>query len=137
MLHDLGGMNILCSILNKNTRLSESEYLLIKQHPQLAYDMLKEVGFNEKIKKIILQHHERLDGSGYPYGLKDKEILLEAKILGAADSVVAMLSKRPYRNAFTIEKLIEEIEKYKNIKYDEKIINTIIQIFSKNEFNLK
>jgi len=139
MLHDLGEINLPCTILNKNTRLSDSEYLLIKQHPQLAYDMLKEVGFNEKIKKIILQNHERLDGSGYPNGLKDKEILLEAKIIGAADTVVAMLSKRPYRDAFTIEKMIEEIEQYKNIKYDEKIIDIIIQIFSEseNEFNLK
>ncbi|MFN2341086.1 MAG: HD-GYP domain-containing protein, partial [Halanaerobium sp.] len=137
MLHDLGEISIPCRILNKKTCLSDSEYILIKQHPQITYDMLKEVGFNEKINKIILQHHERLDGSGYPNGLKDKEILLETKILGAADTVVAMLSKRPYRNAFDFEKIIEEIEKYKNIKYDKKIIDTIIQIFSENEFKLK
>jgi PAS domain S-box-containing protein len=137
MLHDLGEINMPSTILNKKTCLSESEYILIKQHPQIAYDILKDVGFDEKINKIILQHHERLDGSGYPNGLKDKEILLESKILGAADTVVAMLSKRPYRDTLSFEKVIEEIEKYKNIKYDDKIIDTIIQIFSRNKFRLK
>ena len=137
MLHDLGEINLPCTILHKKNQLSDSEYLLIKQHPQLAYDMLKDVGFNEKINKIILQHHESLDGSGYPQGLKGEEILLEAKILGAADTVVAMLSKRPYRDAFALETVIEELKKYKNIKYDEAIANTIIQIFTKNKFKLK
>jgi len=139
MLHDLGEIILSCTILNKPSELTESEYLIVKQHPQIAYDMLKKVGFDDKVSEIILQHHEMLDGSGYPHGLKDKEILMESKILGAADTVIAMLSKRPYRDAFTIEKMIEEIEQYKNIKYDEKIIDIIIQIFSEseNEFNLK
>lgn len=137
MLHDLGEIIFSCTILNKPSELTESEYLIVKQHPQIAYDMLKKVGFDDKVSEIILQHHEMLDGSGYPHGLKDKEILMESKILGAADTVIAMLSKRPYRNAFSFEKVIEEIEKYKDIKYDAKIVDTIINIFSKNEFTLK
>ena len=137
MLHDLGEIILSCTILNKPSELTESEYLIVKQHPQIAYDMLKKVGFDDKVSEIILQHHEMLDGSGYPHGLKDKEILMESKILGAADTVIAMLSKRPYRNAFSFEKVIEEIEKYKDIKYDAKIVDTIINIFSENEFTLK
>lgn len=137
MLHDLGEIILPCTIINKPDKLTDCEYILLKQHPQIAYDMLKEVSFNDKIGEIILQHHERLDGSGYPFGLKDKEILMESKILGTADTVIAMLSKRPYRDAFSFEKVIEEIKKYKDIKYDAKIVDTIINIFSKNEFTLK
>ncbi|MGM0500274.1 MAG: HD domain-containing phosphohydrolase [Bacillota bacterium] len=137
MLHDLGEIILPAAILNKAAELTKSEYIILKQHPQIAYDMLKDVDFDEKVNKIILQHHERLDGSGYPNGLKNNEIFLEAKILGTADSVVAMLSKRPYRDSYSFEKTIEEIERYKNIKYDADIIDTVIKIFAKNEFLFK
>jgi putative nucleotidyltransferase with HDIG domain len=109
MIHDLGKISVPAEILSKPTRLTDIEFALIKTHSQVGYDILQEVDFPWPIAQMVLQHHERMDGSGYPQGLSGEDILLEARILCVADVVEAMASLRPYRPALGIEKALEEI----------------------------
>jgi HD-GYP domain-containing protein (c-di-GMP phosphodiesterase class II) len=111
--------------------------VLIKEHPKICYDIIKSVDFPWEIASIILQHHERLDGSGYPKGLKDKEILLEAKILAVADVVEAMSSRRPYRAALGIDKALEEISMNKGKLYDPEVVDACIKLFKEDGFKFK
>jgi len=134
LVHDIGKISLPAEILNKPTKLSEMEYGLIKDHSQVGYDVLKSIEFSWPIAQIILQHHERLDGSGYPQGLKGKDILLEAKIIGVADVVEAMSSHRPYRPAWGIDKALEEISKNKGILYDPKVVDACLKLFKRKEF---
>ena len=107
------------------------ELILIKHHPESAYDIVKEVDFLWPVADIILQHHERIDGSGYPQGLKGKEIRLGARILAVADVVEAMSSRRPYRPALGIDKAMEEISKGKCRLYDPQVVDTFLNLFNK------
>ena len=134
LMHDIGKMSIPAEILAKPSKLSETEFDLIKAHPQVAYDILKSIDFPWPVAGIILQHHERLDGSGYPKGVKDGDILLEARILGVADVVEAMSSHRPYRPALGIDKALEEIEKNKGTLYDPEVVDACLRLFSKGRF---
>lgn len=97
ILHDIGKIAIPKMILNKTSPLTDQEFLMIKQHPTIGYDILKEIHFLEDANRIILQHHERIDGKGYPYGLTAKDLLLESRILSVADAYDAMSSQRVYR----------------------------------------
>ena len=97
----------------------------------VGYDILKNIDFDGPVADIVLQHHERLDGSGYPRGLKGEEILLEARILGVADVVEAMASHRPYRPAMGIDKALEEIKKYSGILYDPEVVKACLRVFEK------
>jgi hypothetical protein len=117
-IHDIGKVYIPSEILNRPGRLSEIEFALIKTHPQVGYDIIKDVDFPWPIAAMILQHHERLDGSGYPHGLKGDAILLEARILAVADVVEAMVNHRPYRAALGIESAIEEISRCSGRLFD-------------------
>jgi putative nucleotidyltransferase with HDIG domain len=137
LLHDLGKICIPTDTLNRPTKLSEIEYSLIKDHPQAGYDILKSIDFSYPIVKIILQHHERLNGSGYPQGLKGEEILLEAKIIGVADVVGAMSSDRPYRLAHSIEEVLEEISKNKGILYDPEVVDACLKLFKEKGFKFE
>ena len=110
-LHDLGKIAVPTEILSKPGKLTDLEFAIIKTHPQVAYNILKPLDIPNQISQIIMQHHERINGSGYPYGLEEREIMLEAKILGVADVVEAMCSHRPYRPALGIEKALEEISR--------------------------
>jgi PAS domain S-box-containing protein/putative nucleotidyltransferase with HDIG domain len=130
LLHDIGKIGITAEILNKPTRLDKLEMNLIKTHPQLGYEILKTVDFSWPVADIVLQHHERLDGSGYPKGLKGNEILYEAKILGVADVVEAMSSHRPYRPAFQIALALDEIIHQKGVLYDPQIVDICIKILT-------
>ncbi|MBN1411226.1 MAG: substrate-binding domain-containing protein [Spirochaetales bacterium] len=128
IIHDLGKMNIPTEILNKPGKLETLEFNFIKVHPQGAYDILKQIDFPWPIADIVLQHHEKLDGSGYPKGLKGDEICLEAKIIAVADILEAMSSHRPYRAALGLEKALEEIVKNKGILYDPSVIEACFKL---------
>ena len=134
LVHDIGKISIPAEILSKPTELNEIEYSLIKDHSRIGADILKTIDFPWPVAEIILQHHERLDGSGYPQGLKGDEILPEAKIIGVADVVEAMSSHRPYRPALGIDKALEEISQNKGILYDPEVVDTCIKLFKEKEF---
>ena len=129
VIHDLGKMAIPAEILSKPSRLSEIEYKLIKIHPRAGYDILKDVEFPWPIAQIVLQHHERLNGSGYPAGLKGEEILMEARIIAVADVVEAISSFRPYRPAQGMEKALGEIIQNKGILYDPAVVDACLCLF--------
>jgi PAS domain S-box-containing protein/putative nucleotidyltransferase with HDIG domain len=129
LIHDIGKIYIPAEILSKPARLSETEWKLMEAHPQVAYDILKTIDFPWPVAKIVLQHHERLNGSGYPHGLKGDEIMLEARILGVADVVEAMASHRPYRPAVGIKKALKEIKDKRGILYDPKVVDACLALF--------
>lgn len=133
-LHDIGKITTPAEILSKPSRLREHEMGLIRDHAQASHDILKNVKFPWPVATIILQHHERLDGSGYPGGLKDKEIILGAKILAVADVVEAMVSHRPYRPALGIDRALEEISRNKGVLYDSEIVDVCIKLFVEKRF---
>jgi PAS domain S-box-containing protein len=134
LIHDLGKFTVPVEILSKAGSLSETEFNMIKTHPQAGYNLLKEIEFPWPVARIVLQHHERLDGSGYPQGLKGKEIMLEASILAVADVVEAMASHRPYRAALGIEAALEEISNNKGVLYDHEVVDACIKLFTEKGF---
>jgi PAS domain S-box-containing protein/putative nucleotidyltransferase with HDIG domain len=128
-LHDIGKIYVPAEILSKPGKLSEAEYNIIKTHSQVGYDILKTIEFPWPIADIVLQHHERMNGSGYPAGLQGKDILLEARILAVADVIEAMATHRPYRPALSIEDALEEISENKGKLYDPKVVEVCLKIF--------
>jgi len=128
-LHDIGKIAVPSEILTKPGRLSQLEMEMVKTHSQNAYDILKTIEFPYPIAQIILQHHERMDGSGYPQGLSGKDILLEARIIGVADVIEAMSAHRPYRPALGIEIAIEEIIKNRGTLYDPQVVDACLSIY--------
>jgi putative nucleotidyltransferase with HDIG domain len=134
IIHDLGKMSIPAEILSKPGRLTEPELNIIKTHPQVGYDILKTIEFPWPVAQIVLQHHERLDGSGYPQGLLGAEIIMEARILAVADVVEAMASHRPYRAALGINKALEEISQHSGVGYDPTVVNACLKLFTENRF---
>lgn len=137
MLHDLGKFYIPAQILNKPGRLSEIEFNLIKTHPTLGYEVLAKIDFPWPIADMVLQHHERINGSGYPYGLEGDEILLEAKILCVADVVESISSPRPYRPALGIDFALREIKDNRGVLYDESVVNACLFLFEHGRFNFR
>ncbi len=133
-VHDLGKINIPAEILSKPGKLSDIEFMLIQTHPMAGYDILKDVEFPWPIAKIVLQHHEKMDGSGYPQGLKAEEILLESRIMTVADVVEAMSSHRPYRPTLGIEVALEEIERGKGSHYDPVVADACLKLFREGRF---
>ena len=136
IIHDLGKISVPAEILAKPGRITEHEFGIIKSHPQVGYDILKGIKFPWPITQIVYQHHERMDGSGYPQGLSGDEIILEARIIAVADVVEAMASHRPYRPALGIEVALEEISEKKGIHYDEKVVDACIRLFKEKGFRL-
>lgn len=134
IIHDLGKIHIPAEILSKPGKLRDIEFMLIKTHPQSGYDIVKDVEFPWPIANIILQHHERLDGSGYPQGLKDGQILLESKILMVADVVEAMSSHRPYRPALGTSAALSEIERGRGSSYDPIVVDACLRLFAEERF---
>lgn len=132
-IHDIGKLSIPSEILTKPSKLSDIEMLLIRTHPSSGLDILENANFPWPIKEIVEQHHERIDGSGYPKGLKDDEISFEAKIVAVADIFEAMSSHRPYRASLGVDKAMEELEKYKGIHYDVKIVDTLLKLLKKDK----
>lgn len=137
LIHDIGKIGLPTEILSKPTTLTEIEFSLIKNHSQIGYDILKSIDFSYPIAQIVLQHHERLNGSGYPNNLKGDEIILEAKIIGVADIVEAMSSHRPYRPALGIDKALEEISQNRGTLYDIKVVDACFKLFKEKEFKFE
>ncbi|MCJ7657041.1 MAG: HD domain-containing protein [Candidatus Atribacteria bacterium] len=134
LVHDAGRFNWPTKIVNNEGQLTEEEHELIKNHPKISYYILKTVNFPWDIAEIAYQHHEKLDGSGYPKGLKDGEILMEAKIIAVADVVEAMSSKRSYRPAYSIKEVLEEILKNKGILYESQVVDACLRLFQEKHF---
>jgi putative nucleotidyltransferase with HDIG domain len=137
LIHDLGKISIPADILSKPNRLSDLEYQLIKAHSESGYNIIKDIDFPFPVARIVSQHHERLDGSGYPRGLKGDEILPEANILGVADVVEAMASHRPYRPGLGIDLALEEIKKNKGVLYDTSAVEACLRLFRGKGFRLE
>jgi PAS domain S-box-containing protein/putative nucleotidyltransferase with HDIG domain len=137
MIHDIGKMYVPSDILSKPGRLSEIELSLIKTHSQSGYDIVKGMDFPGIVAEAVLQHHERLDGSGYPNGLKGEDTLLEAKILIVADVIEAMASHRPYRQALGIDKALEEISRNRGKIYEPDVVDACLELFNSGRFEFK
>lgn len=135
-IHDIGKISVPTEILCKPSRLTETERSLIMVHVQAGYDILKDIVFPWSIAKIIIQHHERMDGSGYPLGLIGSEILPEARILAVADVIESMASFRPYRAALGIEAALDEIRTHKNVRYDPKVVEACLRLFEEQHYCL-
>jgi HD-GYP domain-containing protein (c-di-GMP phosphodiesterase class II) len=136
IIHDIGKLSIPAEILSKPTKLTTLEFSLIKEHAQSGYEMLKDVESPWPLAQIVKQHHERMNGSGYPRNLKGDEILLEARILAVSDVVESMASHRPYRPSLGIEAALEEIEKNKGIIYDEAVADACLRLFRDKKYQL-
>ena len=135
-IHDIGKISIPSEILTKPTKLSDLEFNLIKTHPASGYNILKDIEFPWPIAQIVLEHHERIDGSGYPNGLKGEQILLESKIIAIADVVEAISSHRPYRPAHGIEVALDEITKNRSILFDPDLVDACLRLFREKNYNL-
>jgi PAS domain S-box-containing protein len=135
-IHDIGKLSIPAEILSKPTKLTDIEFSLIKEHSRSGYEMLKDVESPWPLAQIVYQHHERMNGSGYPRNLKGKEILIEARIMAVADVVEAIASHRPYRPGLGIEVALEEIEKNKGIFYDDAVADACLRLFREKGYQL-
>ncbi len=132
LIHDIGKIKIPAEILTRTTPLTETEFDLIKTHSLIGYQILREISFPWPVAEMIKQHHEKLDGSGYPEGLTGDDILLDARIITVADVVEAMNSRRPYRPALGLNKALLEVDKYQGQLYDPVIVKACIDIFELN-----
>jgi putative nucleotidyltransferase with HDIG domain len=135
-IHDIGKLSIPAEILSKPTKLSEIEFSLIKEHARQGYEILRNVESPWPLAEMVYQHHERMDGSGYPRNLKGDDILIEARILAVADVVESMASHRPYRAGLGIEAALEEIEKNKGVFYDPDVVETCLRLFREKGYRL-
>jgi PAS domain S-box-containing protein len=135
-IHDIGKLSIPAEILSKPTRLTDIEFSLIKEHSRIGYEMLKDVESPWPLAQIVYQHHERMDGSGYPRNLKGDEIIMEARIMAVADVVEAMASHRPYRPGLGIDAALMEIEKNKGIFYDNTVADACLKLFREKSYKL-
>lgn len=135
VVHDLGKIKVPAEILSKPGRINDLEFGLIKVHPQAGYDILKGIDFPWPIAQMVWQHHERLDGSGYPQGLKGEAILLEARILAVADVVEAISTHRPYRPGLGIEVALAEITKQRGVHYDPRVVDGCVALFREQHYS--
>jgi len=135
MIHDLGKIAVPAEVLSKPTRLADYEFDLIKTHPKVAHDILKEIEFPWPIARIVHQHHEKMDGSGYPQGLSGEDILLDARIICVADVVEAMASHRPYRPAIGLDKALEEVSDNAGTLYDPEAVTACLRLFREKQFS--
>jgi putative two-component system response regulator len=134
VIHDLGKIALPAEILSKPSRLSDLEFSMIKTHPEVGYNILKEISFPWPVAETVYQHHERINGSGYPRGLTGDEIILEARIMAVADVVEAIASHRPYRPALGIGTAVKEISQNAGIFYDPDVVEVCLDIIGKREF---
>lgn len=136
VVHDYGKILVPAEILSKPGRLNELEYGLIKLHPQTGYEILKGIDFPWPIAQTVVQHHERRNGAGYPHGLKDTEILIEAKILAVADVVEAMVSHRPYRAGLGLEAALQELTRNRGELYEPAVVDACLKLFQEKGYRL-
>ncbi|MDD5258783.1 MAG: PAS domain S-box protein [bacterium] len=133
-LHDIGKIVVPAEILSKPSRLNEFEYSIVKTHPEVGYEILKELEFPWPVAQVILQHHERLNGTGYPKGLNGESIIKEARIMAVADVTEAMCSHRPYRPSLGIQKALDELKQHAGTLYDPAVVDACITVFTKRDF---
>ncbi|MFH1022896.1 MAG: HD domain-containing phosphohydrolase [Planctomycetota bacterium] len=133
-LHDIGKIYVPAEILSKPGHLRKNEFNLIKDHSEVGYDLLKDIEFPWPVAQIVLQHHERMDGSGYPQGISGDSIMIEARIMAVADVVESMASHRPYRPAFSTEKALLEIIQKKSILYAPEVVDACVRLFNDKGF---
>jgi putative nucleotidyltransferase with HDIG domain len=133
-IHDIGKISLPAEILSKPVKLTEIERKMIQAHSKVGYDILKGIDFPWPIAQIILQHHERMDGSGYPHGLGGNEILIGARIVGVADVVETMASHRPYRPSIGLDKALEEVMKNRGRLYDDQVVTACLVLFNEKGF---
>ncbi|MFH1148084.1 MAG: HD domain-containing phosphohydrolase, partial [Pseudomonadota bacterium] len=136
-IHDIGKLSIPAEILSKPTKLSEIEFSLIKEHARQGYEILRNVESPWPLAEMVYQHHERMDGSGYPRNLKGDEIIMEARILAVADVVESMASHRPYRPSLGIDAALNEIERNRGIFYDDAVVDACLRLFREKGFKLE
>jgi HD-GYP domain-containing protein (c-di-GMP phosphodiesterase class II) len=136
-IHDLGKISAPAELLSKPTKLTAIEFSLIKIHAQAGYDILKNIDFPWPIARMVLEHHERMNGSGYPNSLTGDNLLLESRILSVADVVESMSSHRPYRPALGIDSALEEIEKNRGTLYDTGAVDACLRLFREKRYNLE
>jgi putative two-component system response regulator len=136
-IHDLGKISIPSEILSKPGRLLTVEFALVKSHAETGHEILASVTFPWPVADAVHQHHERLDGSGYPQGLKGDDILLEARIIGVADVVEAMASHRPYRAALGVASALTEIQGQAGTLYDPVVVAATVRLFQEQGYQLK
>ena len=134
LIHDMGKISVPGEILSKPGSLNDAEHQLIRRHPQVAYDILHQIDFPWRVDQIVLQHHEKIDGSGYPQGLSGTEILLESRILCVADVVETMETHRPYRPSLGRAAALEEITRNRGILYDPEVVDACLKLFQKTDF---
>lgn len=134
MIHDIGKINVPMEILAKPGKLTQQEFNLIYEHPKLGYEIIKNLTLHPSVKRIVLEHHERIDGSGYPNHLKDQEILQETKILTVADVISAMLENRPYRKSLSIINVRKELSKFRGIYYSPEIVDVALELLKDGQF---
>jgi HD-GYP domain-containing protein (c-di-GMP phosphodiesterase class II) len=137
LLHDWGKIFIPAEILRKPGKLSQAEISLVRTHPDVNYEILKKIDFSGSIADIVRQHHERMDGSGYPLGLKGGDILMEARIIGVADVIESMVTNRPYRPALGEEEALKEIADKKGIQYDPAVVDSCLKLFAEERFKFE
>lgn len=133
-LHDIGKLSIPTDILNKPGQLSTNEFNLIKEHSQVGYEILVDIEFDQPISQIILQHHERMNGSGYPRGLSGEDIIAEARVLAVADVVESMVSHRPYRPALGLDRALAEISQNRGSHFDPTVADTCLKLCASGRF---
>ncbi len=137
VVHDIGKLGMPAEIINKPNRLNEDELAIIRKHPEFGYSVLKQImGLESAIAKVALQHHERLDGSGYPYGLRAKDIIPITKIISVADVIDTMVSPQVYRPALTVDNALREIKQNSGLLYDSKIVAASLLLIEKGEFSV-
>lgn len=136
-IHDIGKICIPAEILSKPGRLTEAEFAIMKAHCQTGYAILKRIEFPQPIARIVLQHHERIDGSGYPAGLSGKDILMQARIIAVADVAEAMASHRPYRPALGIDKALEELSQGRGVLYEPEVVDACVKLLSQRKVTLE
>ena len=135
-IHDIGKISVPAEILSKPTKLTDIEFMLIKTHSQCGYEILKDIEFPWPIARIVLEHHERVNGSGYPKGLAGDDILMESRILSVADVVETMASNRPYRPSMGIDAALNEILKNKGILYDPEVSDACLRLFHEKDYRI-
>jgi putative nucleotidyltransferase with HDIG domain len=135
VVHDVGKLYVPSEFLSKPTRLSDLELAIIHRHPEVGYNILKGIEFPWPVAQIVLQHHERHDGSGYPQGLRGEDILLEARILAVADVVEAMSSHRPYHPALGLEAALHEVSQHQGVLYDQEVVGACVELIGEGAFS--
>jgi PAS domain S-box-containing protein/putative nucleotidyltransferase with HDIG domain len=137
ILHDIGKIYVPAEFLSKPGRVSQHELSILRDHSQAGFEILKDIEFEHPVAEIVLQHHERLDGSGYPRGLSGEAILLEARIISVADVVESMGSHRPYRPSLGMKKALDEIQEYKGVRYDAQAVEACLELFQEKGFGFE